>query len=111
MDSETRMVRPPPKRGEGTANPPRIIDPATGFCLPTPGQRTRLKTLEHVKLELGRVYRAVKGHLASDEGSKRAYILVQLGKIIEVADLERRLEALERQQQLLPGPDAETAGD
>jgi hypothetical protein len=83
---------------------PTVIDGATGR-VSKPKQRTPLKTLEHVKRELGRLYRSVKaGDLPSDEGSRRAFILNTLGRIIEAADLERRLEILEKQQ-LLPAPD------
>jgi len=83
-----------------TPKRPVLVDGSTGGLLPTTpaAQRTPLKTLEHVKRELARVYRLVKaGCLPSEEGSKRAYILVQLGKVIEAADLERRLELLERE--------------
>jgi hypothetical protein len=68
--------------------------------------RTPLKSLHHVKNELARLYRSVKaGQLESSEGTKRAYILNTLGNVIEAAELERRLEVLERQheqQRLLP---------
>jgi hypothetical protein len=93
----------------GTAKPaesrkfPTVIDGATG-CVSKPKQRTPLKTLEHVKRELGRLYRSVKaGDLPSEEGSRRAFILNTLGRIIEAADLERRIAAIEQQQrELLP---------
>lgn len=88
----------------------RTIDAGTGAVVPL--QRTPLNNLENVKRELARVYRRVKaGELPSEEGSKRAYILSTLGKIIEAADLERRIAALEQErslpiygQELLPAP-------
>ena len=84
-----------------TAKRVRTIDSSTGAVLPTP--RTPLKTLEQLSRELARVYRSVKaGNLPSEEGSRRAYIINTLGKLLESADLERRLDALERQR-MLPG--------
>jgi hypothetical protein len=84
--------------------PPTIIDEATGLPVPLPRQRTPLKRLEDVKRELGRVYRAMKsGEIPHEDGTKRAFVLGQLGKVIEMADLERRLDRLEQQQaRLLP---------
>jgi len=78
-----------------------------------PRQRTPLKTLENVKRELGRVYRAMKsGAIAHEDGTKRAFVLGQLGKIIEAADIERRLDRLEQQQaKLIPGNLTQPAGD
>jgi hypothetical protein len=44
------------------------------------------------------------GDLPREEGTGRAFILKTLGSIIEAADLERRIAAIEQQQrQLLPG--------
>jgi hypothetical protein len=86
--------------------PPATIDEATGLPVPItpPRQRTPLKRLEDVKRELGRVYRAMKsGEIPHEDGTKRAFVLGQLGKVIEMADLERRLDALEKRQKLLPG--------
>jgi hypothetical protein len=93
----------------------RTIDGGTGAVVPL--QRTPLNNLENVKRELARVYRRVKaGDLPSEEGSKRAYILSTLGKIIEAADLERRIAALEQERllpanelELLPAPDVARA--
>lgn len=62
---------------------------------PTP-RRIDLNTLEHVARELGRVYRAVDaGTMQAAEGTKRTFILVSLGKVLESVVIERRLEALE----------------
>lgn len=65
---------------------------------PTPARRLRLPlaTVEDCRRELARVYREVKaGAIPSDEGTRRAYILVSLSKMIEAGELERRIEALE----------------
>jgi hypothetical protein len=85
---------------------PALLDAATGLPVPvtTPRQRTPLKRLEDVKRELGRVYRAMKsGEIPHEDGTKRAFVLGHLGKVIEMADLERRIAAIEQQQtRLLP---------
>ncbi len=92
-----------------TPKPAAVVITAGDYMLPTPQQRTPLRSLEDVKRELGRLYRSVKaGVIASDEGSRRAYILTQLGRVIESADLERRLDVLE-QQRLLPTPTPEAS--
>lgn len=65
---------------------------------PTPARRLRLPlaTVEDCRRELARVYREVKaGAIPSDEGTRRAYILVSLAKMIGAGELERRIEALE----------------
>jgi hypothetical protein len=92
--------------------PPATIDEATGLPVLPPRQRTPLKKLEDVKRELGRVYRSMKsGEIAHEDGTKRAFVLGQLGKVIEMADLERRLDALERRQKLLPGAIGSQGGE
>jgi len=100
LRTEKRKAIPPKRR-----KPPAIIDEATGLPMPMPRQRTPLKRLEDVKRELGRVYRAMKANeIPHEDGTKRAFVLGQLGKVIEMADLERRLDRLEQQQaKLLPG--------
>jgi hypothetical protein len=109
MMNGKRMVNSPSERAD-----PITIDGVTGVAQPAlPLQRTPLKRLDDVKRELGRVYRAVKaGTIPSEEGTRRAYILNTLSRVMEAADLERRLAELERQQvKLLPGATIETAGD
>lgn len=83
---------------------PATIDEATGLPVAPIRQRTPLKSLEDVKRELGRVYRAMKaGTITHESGTKRAYVLDQLGKVIQLADLERRIATIEREQtRLLP---------
>ncbi len=63
---------------------------------PIPPRRIDLATLENVRQEMARVYRFVdQGKIETQEGTRRVYILSQIGKVIEAADLERRLGALE----------------
>lgn len=90
----------------------RTFDASTGMIIPTP--RTPLKTLDHVRNELAKVYRLMKsGRLAAEDGTKRAYVLSTLGKVIEASILERRVQALElhlqhvQRQELLPGTASE----
>jgi hypothetical protein len=79
----------------------RTIDASTGALVPIP--RTPLKTLDHVRNELAKVYRAMKaGRLPSEDGTKRAYVLSTLGKVIEASILERRVQALELYLQHVP---------
>ena len=73
-----------------TTSRPKTFDGSTGEVVPIP--RTPLKTLDHVRNELAKVYRAMKrGHLPAEDGTKRAYVLSTLGKVIEAADLVETL--------------------
>jgi hypothetical protein len=81
---------------------PRTFDASTGDLVPIP--RTPLKTLDHVRNELAKVYRAMKaGKLPAEDGTKRAYVLSTLGKVIEASILERRVQALELHLQRVQG--------
>lgn len=78
-----------------TARLPATIDAATSTLVPTP--RVNLKTLDGVRVEMGKVYRAMKkGELDGADGTKRAYVLSLIGKLIEASDLALRIEALEQ---------------
>lgn len=82
-----------------TANAPATIDGKTLSLVPTSPRRIALATLDQVRLEMARVYKAVDaGKFDSGEGSRRVYMLSQIGKMIEVADLEKRVEVLEKEQ-------------
>jgi hypothetical protein len=60
------------------------------------GRGPTLGTLIEVRREMSAVYRQVwRNQLPSDEGSRRTFILASIGKIIEAADLEARIAALE----------------
>lgn len=74
------------------------VDGPADSSLPTPERERRLplKTAQHVRSELARVYRSMKhGKIDPAIGTKLTYVLVALGKMIEVGDLEKRIEALE----------------
>ncbi len=63
---------------------------------PSPGPG-RLDTVTRVRRELARLYREARaGSLDVGDASKLAHILQILGRMIEGAELEARVEALER---------------
>lgn len=58
---------------------------------------TDLKTLDDIRLELGKVYRDTKaGTLALPMSRQLAYLLQVLASVVKDSDLEARLEALEK---------------
>lgn len=81
----------------GTVRTPATIDGATLRALPTPQRRKpQLTTLEGVRCEMARIYReAESGKRDTAEASKLTYILGQIGKILELTEIEARLTALE----------------
>ena len=73
---------------------PVTIDAESGALLPTP--RLDLKSIDDIRLEMARVYRDMKsGKIAPADGTKLAYVLSQIGKLIELHEIERRIAALE----------------
>jgi hypothetical protein len=77
------------------------IDAATGKPDPTP-RRIDLSTLRDIRLEMAAVYRRMNsGEIETAEGTKLVYVLRQIGDIIEMADIERRIEAIEERQALI----------
>lgn len=75
-----------------------IIDGETG----KPDSRQRridLCTLRDIRKEMAYVYRALdRGELKSQEATRRVYILDAIGKVITVAEIERRIAELEDRQ-------------
>lgn len=62
--------------------------------------RCPLRSLDDVKAELARVYRQAKGgSLRVEDASKLANVLSILARLIEGADLEARIAAIENQRQ------------
>jgi hypothetical protein len=80
-----------------TPNEPAAIDGRTLRLLPIPGRRKAvLNSLEGIRREMARVYRdAESGRRDSSEASKLVYILGQIGKVLELTEIERRLTLLE----------------
>ena len=76
-------------------NQPATIDGATLHVLPTP-PTIHLKTADQVRIEMGKVYRDCRhGRLEVGDGAKLVFMLAQIGKMIELSDLEKRIETLE----------------
>lgn len=66
---------------------------------PPPRLRLKLSTIDDVKRELARLYRSAKaGQMDVGNASKLANMLALLGRLIEGADLERRIAAIETAQ-------------
>lgn len=70
-------------------------DSSQEISSPTPN-RIDLKSIDDVRLEMAKVYRSMKcGEIESSDGTRFVYVLVQIGKMIELHEVERRLIALE----------------
>jgi hypothetical protein len=89
------------KRKYSDKKEPETYDAATGSVDPTP-RRIDLSTLRDIRLEMAAVYRRMNsGAIETAEGSKLVYVLRQIGDIIEMSDIERRIEAIEDRQALI----------
>lgn len=83
---------------------PVEIDGTTGeveTLPPQKGQRYRAKldTLADVKREMAKVYREARSGLVDvQDATKLTWCLQAVSKVIEGSDLEKRIEALEKQQ-------------
>jgi hypothetical protein len=89
--TDTIDVLPAPERSPKARQSHDVVR-----LLPAPTPRVKLSTPRHVAREMAQTYRAVKcGRLDSAEGSKRVFMLSQLSKVLETANLEARIEALE----------------
>jgi len=65
-------------------------------ALPTP--QIKLATIDDCRREMARVYRDARtARIDSQDASRFVYILSQIGKLIELSDIEKRLEILEDQ--------------
>jgi hypothetical protein len=70
------------------------IDSTTLDVSPTP--TIHLKTIDDVRLEMAKVYRDMKSQkIPSHDGTRLVYVLAQIGKMIELHELERRINLLE----------------
>lgn len=91
----------------GTAREPETIDGKTLRLLPPPSRRKpQLTSLEGVRTEMARIYREMEaGKRESQEGSRLVYVLTQIGKVLELTEIERRLITLEANANArLPAP-------
>lgn len=63
--------------------------------LPIPN-RIDLKTIDDVRLEMARVYRDMRaGRILTNDGTRLVYVLGQIGKMIELHEIIKRVEKLE----------------
>jgi len=77
------------------SNTPETLDRRAIAVLPTP-HRIDLKTIDDVRVEMARVYRDMRaGRIDPAVGTRLAYVLSQIGRLIESGEIEKRLEALE----------------
>ena len=81
-------------------NDPLTLDNTSGKVLPTP-TKIDLKSIDDVRVEMAKVYRKMKSReIETSDGTKLVYVLAQIGKMIEVHDIEKRIEMLEAKQML-----------
>lgn len=76
-------------------NPVQILDSDVIEVKPTPS--IHLKSIDDVRLEMAKVYRDMKlQRIATSDGTRLVYVLGQIGKMIELHEIEKRLEVLEQ---------------
>ena len=81
-------------RTKTTAKPAPTVDGVE--LLPVPIPPVNLHDLDAVRREMSRIYRAMKAQsIDTQDGTRLVYVLTQIGKLIEAAEFERRLVALE----------------
>ena len=81
---------------EKETNPSVILEGQVLQALPTP--QIKLATLEDCRHEMARVYRDARtARIDSQDASRLVYMLSQIGKLIELTDIEKRIELLEKQ--------------
>ncbi len=69
----------------------------SGEVLPPTPQKINLSTIDDVRREMARVYRDMRSkEIDPQDGTRLTYVLAQLGKMHELADMEQRMFALER---------------
>ena len=78
-----------------TTKPTETRAASASGVVPTP-RRINLDSVENVRREMARVYRDMRtGKIPSGEGTRLAFVLAQLGKLLETSVLEKRIEQLE----------------
>lgn len=59
-------------------------------------QSTHLKTIDDVRLEMAKVYRDMKSQkIPTHDGTRLVYVLGQIGRMIEIHDIEKRINLIE----------------
>jgi len=78
-----------------TKNQP-VVRTVIGELLPPTPPRINLSTIDDVRLEMARVYRDMRSQeINPQDGTRLTYVLAQLGKMHELADVEKRIASLE----------------
>lgn len=71
------------------------IDSSNHELLATPS-RIDLKHIDDVRLEMAKVYREMKQQkIPAQDGTRLVYVLTQIGKMIELHDIEKRINRIE----------------
>ena len=71
------------------------IDSSNHELLATPS-RIDLKHIDDVRLEMAKVYRDMKQQkIPAHDGTRLVYVLTQIGKMIELHDIEKRVNTIE----------------
>ena len=71
------------------------IDSSNHELLATPS-RIDLKHIDDVRLEMAKVYREMKQQkIPAQDGTRLVYVLTQIGKMIELHDIEKRVNTIE----------------
>lgn len=71
------------------------IDSSNHELLATPS-RIDLKHIDDVRLEMAKVYRDMKQQkIPAQDGTRLVYVLTQIGKMIELHDIEKRINRIE----------------
>jgi hypothetical protein len=74
---------------------PVTVENASGKVVATP-KKIDLSTINDVRLEMAAVYRGMRnGSIETSDGSRLVYVLTQVGKMIEMHDLELKIKLLE----------------
>ena len=72
------------------------IDNKSLLVTPTPS-RLELKKIDDIRLEMAKVYREMRTNkMEGQQGSRLVYVLSQIGKLIEMSEIEQRISELER---------------
>ena len=76
-------------------NLPVTHDHTSGEVLPM-GKKIDLAKIDDVRLEMAKVYRDMKGQkIPAQDGTRLVYVLTQIGKMIELHDIEKRINRIE----------------
>jgi len=106
-----KATKTPPRAsyeaGNATDGGPAIIDGSNGKPLPTPRRprHIRLRSIDDCRAEAEKVYRDMRaGRIEPQAGTRLVYVLSQIVGMIEVGEIEARLDRLEQSQLLEEQP-------